>query len=467
MAVGARQVAAMVLGFVGQRHMTIVRRCPRAGDVAGIAFLDGTEVIRVWAGRFNTIVTGRTGTQYLVVIDGDYRCPGRAAVTIFTNTRRLYVLRSLSGRNRAIVAAYAIARGICVIEVRRRPGDGRMAIVAIAATCDMRRMLAGSDDAVMTGRTTAEYLCVIDRYHGCPDCGAVAILANVRGLNVLRTLTGCISTVVAGHAAARDVGVVEIRRYPRDGGVAVVAAIAARDVQRVFASRSDAVMTGAATAQNLRMIDGDYGRPDGPTMAVLADVCCLNMHRSFASCFRTVMAAHAIANDVRVIEVRRSPGDSSVAIVAVIAARDMRRIFPFCGEAVMTGAATSQHLRVVYRKHRLPRRRAVAIFANSRRLDMSWTLSACSNAVVAANAITENVAVIEDSGYPRDRVVAIVALIAGRNVRRRLSGRLKAVVASDATACYGRVIHKGDCAPTRGDMTIRALSGCHDMIGGF
>jgi len=94
-------------------------------------------------------------------------------------------------------------------------------------------------------------------------------------------------------------------------------------------------------------------------------------------------------------------------------------------------------------------------------------LAGRGDAVVATNAIAKNSGVIEDSGCPRDRVVAIVALIAGGDMSGRLSGRLDAVVTGGTTAGQGRVIHKSNCAPTGGDMTVRALSGCIDMIRGF
>ena len=133
----------------------------------------------------------------------------------------------------------------------------------------------------------------------------------------------------------------------------------------------------------------------------------------------------------------------------------------------MAGAATAQHLRVVNRNRGLPHKRAVAVFANVRRLNMCGTLSCCSNAVVAANAITENVGMVEDGGEPRGCVVAVVALVAGGDVHRCLARRLGAVMAGNATPGYGCVIHESDCAPTRGNMTVGARSECHHMIGGF
>lgn len=54
----AQQVAAVILWFVGQRHVTIVCGHPRVRDVAGITFLCGAEVTRVLTDRRDAIVTG-------------------------------------------------------------------------------------------------------------------------------------------------------------------------------------------------------------------------------------------------------------------------------------------------------------------------------------------------------------------------------------------------------------------------
>lgn len=179
------------------------------------------------------------------------------------------------------------------------------------------------------------------------------------------------------------------------------------------------------------------------------------------------MAADTVADHVRMIEVRRRPCDCGVAIVTVIATCNMRRSFSFRSEAIVTGTAASQDLGMVHRDRGLPCRLAVTVFANVGRLNMRGTFSCGIEAVMAANAITKYIAVIEDGGNPCGRVVTIVALAARGNMGGRLSGRLNAIVAGDATTGYGCVIHKSNCAPTRCDMTVRALPKCHDMISGF
>ena len=89
------------------------------------------------------------------------------------------MLRILPCCNRPVVAAYAIAHDVGVIEIRRSPRDGRMAIVAIFAACDMSRVLAGCNDAVVARGAIAEDLCVIDGHYRYPNCRAVAVFTHV------------------------------------------------------------------------------------------------------------------------------------------------------------------------------------------------------------------------------------------------------------------------------------------------
>ena len=67
------------------------------------------------------------------MIDGEHRTPGICRVTVFTSIRREYVLCALAGRIDTVVAAEAVARDGCVIEVGRDPGHRRMTIVTVVA----------------------------------------------------------------------------------------------------------------------------------------------------------------------------------------------------------------------------------------------------------------------------------------------------------------------------------------------
>ena len=47
-----------------------------------------------------------------------------------------------------------------------------------------------------------------------PERGAMTVLADIRRLDVRRTLAGRVEAVVATHTIARNVGMIEYGRYP-------------------------------------------------------------------------------------------------------------------------------------------------------------------------------------------------------------------------------------------------------------
>ena len=105
--------------------------------------------------------------------------------------------------------------------------------------------------------------------------------------------------------ATENICVTEIRRKPGGSCVAVVTVRTACDVSRVFANGCDSVMTGAAFAQDLHMVDSERGRPDIRVVAIFANVGCQNMRWTFARGLDTVVAANTVACYVYVIKVRR------------------------------------------------------------------------------------------------------------------------------------------------------------------
>ena len=89
-----------------------------------------------------------------------------------------------------------------------------------------------------------------------PDDRAVAVLADVSGLHVRRTLACGVAAIVATRTIVNDVGMVEGRRCPCNGRMAVVAVVAATDMRRVLAGRCHAVKTGTAGTEDLGVVDG-------------------------------------------------------------------------------------------------------------------------------------------------------------------------------------------------------------------
>ena len=76
---------------------------------------------------------------------------------------------------------------------------------------------------------------------------------------MVRVLAGRVCAVVAVRAVRSNIGVVEIRRCPGQRRVAVITVVAALQMRRMFAGRSNAVVTGVTAAENLRVVDGVGG----------------------------------------------------------------------------------------------------------------------------------------------------------------------------------------------------------------
>ena len=153
------------------------------------------------------------------------------------------------------MAADAISRDICVIEIRRRPGDCRMAVIAVVATRNMSRVLARSRCAIVAGAAGTDNLRVVDSECRQPGIRCMAIFADIRCLNVILVLAGRVDAVVTAYAVAGDIDVVKIRRQPARGRVAIFAVVAARYVRRVLPGCYHAIVTGAAGANHLRVVD--------------------------------------------------------------------------------------------------------------------------------------------------------------------------------------------------------------------
>ncbi len=196
MAIRAREVAAMIEWFVREARVAEVCRGPGNGAMAAAAVQRRIEVPRILPGRLRAVVTGRTGTQYLVVVHRGYRRPYDGAVAVLTDVGGLHMRGSLARRVSAVVTAGAIVDDICVIERRRRPRNRRVAVVAVIAAADMCRMLAGRRYTIVTGSARTENLGVIDRKDRYPDVGRMAVLTNVAGLDVSWRLACGVGAVV-------------------------------------------------------------------------------------------------------------------------------------------------------------------------------------------------------------------------------------------------------------------------------
>jgi len=420
------------------------RRHPAVGGVAVVAGVATRDMTGMLAGRHGAVMAGGAGADHLCVINGVGRSPLHPVMTVGADVGRIDVRRRFARRIHAVVATEAVTGDVYMVEIGGHPGDRGVAVVAGVAALDMCRILAHSDRAVVAGTARADDLRVIHDVSRRPDHIVMTILADIARVDVTGTFAGRLDAVMAAGTIIGNVGMVEVGRYPRVGGVAIVAGVAAADVRRVFAGGYGAIVARTAQADDLRVVDGvsrdpldivvtaaanvgrrnvrrvfagsadavvavyavtDYvgvievgGNPDVRRMAVLAIIAASYMRRILASGIYAVMAAGAIVENVRVIKRCGDPCGRRVAIVTGVSALDMRRVLARRSSAVVTGAAGAQDLRVVDGVCRRPCHVVMAVFTQVRRIQVGQrVLAGCADAVVAAGAVVGGTGMVEIS----------------------------------------------------------------------
>ncbi len=234
-------------------------------------------------------------------------------------------------------------------------------------------------------------------------------------------------------------------RRPLGAVMAVSANVGRIDVRRVLAGGHGTVVTGAAFANHLGVVDGVGGRPVNIVMTVLAQVRRIQVgQRVLACCADAVMAAGAVVDDILVVEIGRQPARGRMAVVARVAGLDVIGVLARGGGSVVTGAAGTNDLKVVDRVRRCPFDVVVAVFAQLRCRDVCRGFPCSSKAVMAAGAIAGYVDVVEIGRHPGSRRVAVVAVVAAADMRLVLAGCDRAVMAAAARADDLRVVD-GEC----------------------
>lgn len=100
--------------------------------------------------------------------------------------------------------------------------------------------------------------------------------------------------------------------------MAVIAVVAAGNVICTLARCGDAVVTGSAGTEHLRVVYRcGWLKCDG-AVTVFTHVGRLHVRRALANSRSTVVAAHAVPNDASMIEYRGNPGGNRVAVVTLI-----------------------------------------------------------------------------------------------------------------------------------------------------
>jgi len=175
-------------------------------------------------------------------------------MAVFTHICGQNMCRSLTRRVVAIVAAGTIRDDVRMIKVRRSPGYGGVAVITVVAAGYVRRVFSSCDDPVVTSRTTPENLRVINCYCGFPGGDAVAILTDIRRLNVGDAFPRRFNTVMTAYAIAYDVVMIEVRWSPGDSRMAVVTSISAGNVSCVLACRFNAIVAAQTGSHYIRMV---------------------------------------------------------------------------------------------------------------------------------------------------------------------------------------------------------------------
>ena len=242
----------------------------------------------------------------------------------------------------------------------------------------------------------------------------MAIFTDIAGRDMRRLLAGGGHSIVTAAAIANDAKMIEVGRNPPSCRMAVITGIGTGYVRRMFAGGSYTIVAGSTGADDLSVIDCHYWRKGDNAMAIFANCRGLNMRSVLAGRLCAVVTADAIACDIDVIKVRRSPGHSRVAIVTGISAGDVRRILTGCDIAIVARLAGSYDLSMVDHGRWRPEVHAMAIFAYSRGLYVRDIFARSIRAVVAAGAIAGNARVVEVRWRPGNGRMAIVAVIATR-----------------------------------------------------
>ena len=118
-----------------------------------------------------------------------------------------------------------------------------------------------------------------------------------------------------------------------------------------------------------------------------------------------------------------------MTVVAIITAGDMRWILSCRNDAVVARAASADYLGVVHRVSRNPDIGVMAVLANFRCQNMRRVLAGRFDAVVATCAIAGDTYVVEIRRYPAGCRMAIIAVIAARDMCWMLACCCSAVVA--------------------------------------
>ena len=129
-------------------------------------------------------------------------------------------------------------------------------------------------------------------------------------------------------------------------------------------------------------------------------------------------------------------GQKRIGVVAAIAfhcGNKVPGILADRSRAVVAGRTGAEYLGVIYVKRGRPDSWCMTVFAGVCRKCVLRILACCYRAVVTTETIAIDIGVVKIRGQPRDCSMAIVAIVAARNVCRMPAGCRDAVVTGSAT----------------------------------
>ena len=156
-----------------------------------------------------------------------------------------------------------------------------------------------------------------------------------------------------------------------------------------------------------------------------------------------------------------------MAVIAVITTGDVVSILAGRNRSIVAGATRAENAVVIDRERRRKTTGCMAILTDVGRQDVRGVFASRIAAVVTRNAVSSDIRMIKNGGRPRQRIVAVVALLTGCDMCWCFTGRLHAVVTGVATSRNRRVVHKRNGVPCRSDVAVAALLGRHHVVGWF
>jgi len=240
--------------------------------MTSITVIAGGDVKRGFTGSFHAIMTTNACPHHLGMVNRrrTNRQPRRVRryMTGFASVTGLRMGRGFTLGNDAIMATGASTNNLGMIHRRRRhrfPSARRRAMAGVTgvAAINMGRQFSGCNQAVVTIKANAQHLGMIHlaRQHRLPQGREffMAQLTLIAAINMVKRLAAGIDRVMTSDTAVDDIGMVHRCRNPRRHAVTIITSLHGRNMQGMFTTRNDTVMTHLASRGDLSMIKRAHG----------------------------------------------------------------------------------------------------------------------------------------------------------------------------------------------------------------